>query len=210
MSQELGTAGLELRCLSTARDAIAWLDQHTADLLLLEQTLPDMSGVALCRRLRSNPRYVRLPIVFYSRQEEVRDRIAGLEAGADDYVPKSCNPREPVLRLRRLLRRDQEAGAPRNMVVLGNLKIDLLNHRVSVGGRTVPVSLTEFRILTALGDRQGRVVSREALLAEVWPGRDPIDARSVDSHIRRLRAKLGPGRRHLQTVRSFGYRLGSV
>lgn len=206
VTQELGTAGLDIRSLPTGRDAIAWLDQHTADLLLLEQTLPDMTGIALCRRLRSNPRYVRLPIVFYSRKGDVQDRIAGLEAGADDYVPKSRNPRELILRLRRLLRRDPVVTR-QEVFRLGRLEVDLLNHAVRVSDRPCPVTLTEFRILTTLADRHGRVISREELLNEVWPGRDNIDLRSVDSHIRRLRSKLGSGRRHLQTVRAFGYRL---
>lgn len=207
VTQELGALGLELCRLASAREVMDWLGRHTADLILLEQTLPDMPGAALCRRLRSQPQYARLPMVFYSRAEAVADRIAGLEAGADDYVLKSCHPRELVLRLQRLFSRDEPERAPPEFFRFGSLEVDPRTHVVRVAGRSREVTVTEFRLLASLARGRGRVLSREALLGEIRPGRNDLDPRSVDSHVRRLRAKLGAGRRHLRAVRGFGYRL---
>lgn len=207
VTQELVAIGLKPCWLATAGEVLNRLDQDGAALLILEQVLPDMPGTELCQRVRSEPQHARLPVVFYSRLEAVADRIAGLEAGADDYVPKSCNPRELVLRLRRLFPRGEPDRTPQEVFRFGSLEIDLRTHGVRFGGRVRPVTLTEFRLLAALAVGRGRVLSREALLGEIRPGRDDLDPRSVDSHVRRLRAKLGAGRRHIRAVRGFGYRL---
>ena len=136
------------------------------------------------------------------------ERVLALELGADDFMAKPFSPRELALRVRRSLARTPSAGANGDLLVFGELVIDVPGHRVLVKGRGIDVTATEFKLLTVLARRRGRVQTREHLLLEAWsPGdQDSIDARTVDTHIRRLREKLGPAASHVETVRGVGYR----
>ena len=134
------------------------------------------------------------------------DRIVGLEFGADDYVTKPFSPREMLLRIKAILRRGQNNGAEESMT-RGAITIDSARHRVLVGGKPVVLTAVEFKLLSMLMQRPGRVQTRDRLLSEVWGYESAIDTRTVDTHVRRLREKLGKSASAIETVRGFGYRL---
>jgi two-component system phosphate regulon response regulator PhoB len=134
------------------------------------------------------------------------DRVLGLELGADDYVTKPFSPRELVLRVKSLLRRLQSADEKKEQLRFGDLFVDIPGHHVSVKGRRIDLTATEFKLVTVLAQRRGRVQSRDQLLRDVWEYDTMIDTRTVDTHMRRVREKLGTAARHLETVRGVGYR----
>lgn len=181
--------------------------QESPDLIVLDLMLPEVDGLEVCKILRRDPATAGIPIVMLTAKAEELDRVLGLELGADDYLTKPFSPRELVLRIKNLLRRrsGEEGGDPERMQ-FGELLIDVPRHLVAVGGRAVELTATEFRLLTILAQRRGRVQSRDQLLQDVWNYDSLIDTRTVDTHIRRLREKLGKAARFLDTVRSVGYR----
>jgi two-component system phosphate regulon response regulator PhoB len=170
--------------------------------------LPDISGLEVCRRLRRNAQTIRLPVIMLTARNDEVDRVVGFEVGADDYVPKPFSPRELVLRVDAILRRTvapQEVGGPQ-VIALGDLVIDVPAHRVAVQGQEIPLTALEFRLLLDLASRAGRVQSRDALLERVWGYSPNVETRTVDTHVKRLREKLGPGAEQIETVRGVGYR----
>lgn len=181
--------------------------QESPDLIVLDLMLPEVDGLEVCKILRRDPATAGIPIVMLTAKAEELDRVLGLELGADDYLTKPFSPRELVLRIKNLLRRrsGEEGGDPERMQ-FGELLIDVPRHLVAVGGRAVELTATEFRLLTILAQRRGRVQSRDQLLQDVWNYDSLIDTRTVDTHIRRLREKLGKAARFLDTVRGVGYR----
>jgi two-component system phosphate regulon response regulator PhoB len=134
------------------------------------------------------------------------DRVLGLELGADDYVTKPFSPRELVLRIKKLLARVKAAEDPIAQMRFGELEIDVPRHRVTIGGSAVDLTATEFKLLEILARRRGRVQTRDRLLQDVWGYDNPIDSRTVDTHMRRLREKVGPAASYLETIRGVGYR----
>ena len=134
------------------------------------------------------------------------DRVLGLELGADDYVVKPFSPRELVLRVKKLLERGKPADAAKEKMIFGDLEIDLPRHAVSWKGKAIDLTATEFKLLVTLAQRRGRVQSRDTLLRDVWGYESMIDTRTVDTHMRRLREKLGAAAKHLDTLRGVGYR----
>lgn len=175
-------------------------------LIVLDLMLPKMSGLEVCRVLKTEAATRAIPIVMLTAKADEVDRIVGLEFGADDYVTKPFSPRELVLRIGAILRRLEPAREQKQLAA-GDLLVDEEHHEVRVGGKAVDVTALEFKLLSTLLQRRGRVQSRERLLNDVWGYETAIDTRTVDTHVRRLREKLGKRGDLIETVRGFGYRI---
>jgi two-component system, OmpR family, phosphate regulon response regulator PhoB len=177
------------------------------DLILLDLMLPGIDGLEITRLLKRDPATAHLPIVMLTARGEEMDRIVGLELGADDYISKPFSPREVVLRVKAVLRRLQHEEAASDLLQVGGIELDVSGHQLRVRGREVPLTATEFRLLRLLMERGGRVQTRGQLLSDVWGYAEDIDSRTVDTHIRRVRRKLGPEADRIETVIGVGYRL---
>ncbi len=175
-------------------------------LIILDLMLPKVDGLEVCKTLRREPATAEVPIIMLTAKTAEIDRILGLELGADDYVTKPFSPRELVLRVNRLLRSRVRTAEPEDEINFGELRIEVGRHQVTVKGKRVELTATEFALLTVLAQRRGRVQSRDKLLQDVWQYSPDVDTRTVDTHMRRLREKLGPAARYLETVRGVGYR----
>ena len=202
----LKQAGFEVITATDGAEALRQGRSHLPDLVVLDLMLPEIDGLEVCKLLRHDPTTAAIPIVMVTAKAAEVDRILGLELGADDYVTKPFSPRELVLRIKKILERGRPAAAKKEKFVFGELVIDLPRHLVSVRGKRIELTSTEFRLLTLLAERAGRVQSRDQLLQDVWHYDNIIDTRTVDTHMRRLREKLGPAAKHLDTVRGVGYR----
>lgn len=191
----------------SAEDAEAVIRATLPDLLILDWMLPGKSGVALAKKLRGDERTRELPIIMLTARVHEEDKVLGLEAGADDYITKPFSPKELVARVRAVLRRRQPHLAG-DVVEIGALSLNPATHRVIAGGQPVELGPTEFRLLLFFMSHPERVYSRAQLLDEVWGDHVFIEERTVDVHIRRLRATLEPTGEHerVETVRGAGYR----
>ena len=192
---------------STAADGASGLQKardDRPDFIILDLMLPKMSGLEVCRILKSDTATAQMPILMLTAKAEEIDRIVGLEFGADDYVTKPFSPREVVLRIRSIFRRGEKAD---ESLKAGPISIDPARHQVRVNGKQVNLTSLEFKLLRTLMQRRGRVQDRDRLLNEVWGYESVIDTRTVDTHVRRLRDKLGKAGDAIETVRGFGYRL---
>lgn len=187
------------RALAVARD-------ERPALIVLDLMLPGVDGLEVCKILRRDAATTHIPILMLTARAAEFDRVLGLELGADDYVTKPFSPRELVLRIKKLLGRAKAADEPATQFRLGEIEIDVPRHSVRVGGAAVELTATEFKLLEILARRRGRVQTRERLLQDVWGYDNPIDSRTVDTHMRRLREKLGDTARYLETIRGVGYR----
>ena len=203
----LRQAGFETVLASTGEAALRELRARVPDLVLLDLMLPDLSGTELCRQIKTDPRTKNVPVVMLTAKGEEVDKVVGFELGADDYVTKPFSVRELVLRVKAVLRRAAAPPAERPPEALGPIKVDVEAHRAYVDGAEVTLTPLEFRLLTTLMARAGRVQSREQLLSDVWEMSSELETRTVDTHVKRLREKLGTARDLLETVRGVGYRL---
>lgn len=201
--------GFEVVGFLRGKEGLEALRRNPPDLVLLDIMLPDMDGLELCKRLRSDDRLKNLPVIFLTAKGEEIDRVLGLEIGADDYVVKPFSPRELVARAKAVLRRQERPAERREVIEAPGLRLDLRTQEVAVRGRPVVLSALEFKLLHFLASNPRQVFGREKLLDEVW-GRDRfVTPRTVDVHIRRVREKIEeqPDKpRYLQTVRGSGYR----
>jgi DNA-binding response OmpR family regulator len=168
--------------------------------------LPKMPGLEVCKILKSDPGTRQVPIMMLTAKAEEIDRIVGLEFGADDYVTKPFSPREVVLRIRAIMRRG-EAKQDDERLTAGPITVDPARYEVSVNGKRINLTSLEFKLLRTLMQRRGRVQARDRLLNDVWGYESVIDTRTVDTHVRRLRKKLGKAANVIESVRGFGYRL---
>jgi two-component system phosphate regulon response regulator PhoB len=175
-------------------------------LVVLDLMLPGMEGEEVCRLLKQDEATRSIPVLMLTAKGQEVDRIVGLELGADDYVVKPFSPREIVLRVRAILRRARPEAGSEGVMQIGPLTVDTAGHRVSVGGVSLDLTATEFKLLTTLLSRRGRVQSRDDLLHAVWGYDYAGYGRTVDTHIRRLREKLGEAADMIETVRGVGYR----
>lgn len=192
-----------------AEDGAAGLRMARDDapaLIILDLMLPKMPGLEICKVLKTDPLTKPIPIIMLTAKAEEVDRIIGLEFGADDYVTKPFSPREIVLRVKAILRRGKEEPGEEPLAA-GEITLDPLRHQVTVKGKPVRLTSVEFKLLEMLMRRRGRVQPRDRLLNEVWGYESVIDTRTVDTHVRRLRKKLGKAADGIETVRGFGYRL---
>lgn len=202
----LRQAGYEVAGAEDGAEALETARATLPDLIVLDVMLPEMSGIEVCKVLRRDPATAGIPIIMLTAKASEIDRVLGLELGADDYVTKPFSPRELVLRVKNVLQRHQQEVSRPEHFALGDLVIDLPRHEVLWKGKAIELTATEFRLLTVLAERAGRVQSRDQLLQDVWHYESVIDTRTVDTHMRRLREKLGPAAKHLDTVRGVGYR----
>jgi two-component system phosphate regulon response regulator PhoB len=205
LSRSLLKAGFKVL---TAGDGASGLEKARGDkpnLLILDLNLPKMPGLEVCKILKADRVTRAIPILMLTARAEEIDRVVGLEFGADDYVTKPFSPREIILRIKAILRRGAAEQAEEPMTA-GPITIDPAKHKVTVGKKDLDLTSIEFRLLRMLIQRRGRVQQRDRLLNEVWGYESVIDTRTVDTHIRRLREKLGKGGDHIETVRGFGYR----
>ena len=176
-------------------------------LIVLDLMLPGMSGLEVCKALKSEPATKNIPILMLTAKAEEVDRILGFELGADDYMTKPFSPRELVLRVQSVLRRATPQPEKAEVLKLGDIVVDRTRHGVTVRGKDLELTATEFKLLSTLMERRGRVQSRDVLLNDVWGYESVIDTRTVDTHVRRLREKLGKAADCLETIRGFGYRM---
>ncbi len=202
----LSQAGFQVETATTGREALERLEASPPDLIVLDLMLPDVSGNDICRQVRSDPALAEIPIVMLTAKSEELDRVVGFELGADDYVPKPFSPRELTLRVRAVLRRRAAATEPGRSIERGVLRIDPERHRCFVAGEETELTAKEFRLLATLMARPGRVMTRERLLDEVWGSEITVTSRTIDTHLKRLREKLGPAGDLIETVRGVGYR----
>ena len=176
------------------------------DFIILDLMLPKIPGLEVCKILKSEAATRHIPILMLTARAEEIDRVVGLECGADDYVTKPFSPREIVLRIKAILRRGDTEEAD-DRLSAGPITIDPARHEVLVNGKRVELTSLEFKLLRTLMQRRGRVQERDRLLNEVWGYESVIDTRTVDTHVRRLREKLGRAGEVVETVRGFGYRV---
>jgi DNA-binding response OmpR family regulator len=201
----LHRAGFDVLTALTGPTGLARATESRPDAVVLDIMLPQMTGIEVCRALRKNNQTSDIPILILSAKAEASERIAGLELGVDDYITKPFSPRELVLRIQNLLRRLRGAHAS-SVVAVDEFCIDKGNFEITVSGRRLDLTTTEFKLLAVMVERRGRTLSRETLLQDVWGYENVIDTRTVDTHVRRLREKLGPAANRIGTVRGEGYR----
>ena len=183
------------------------LESASFSLLLLDLMLPDGSGLDLCRELKQDKSLSSMPVIILTAKDDEVDKVVGFELGADDYVTKPFSVRELILRVKAVLKRGERKSD--NMEVqrqFGELKIDVDSHEVFVNDEQVSLTALEFKLLRQLVDRRGRVQSRDQLLSDVWGYSSDVTTRTVDTHIKRLREKLGGMGKYVQTIRGVGYK----
>lgn len=202
----LRAAGYDVLTAAQGDDALAKARREVPDLIILDLMLPEVDGLEVCKILRRDAATSGILIIMLTAKAAEIDRVVGLELGADDYLTKPFSPRELMLRVKNLLSRQQGHATKKERIQLRGLVIDVPRHLVTVDGKVVDLTATEFKLLTLLAQRRGRVQSREQLLHDVWDYERAIDTRTVDTHVRRLREKLGSAASFLDTVRGVGYR----
>lgn len=205
--------GFEVEVFPRGDTALAAIRRRAPDLVLLDLMLPGLDGLELCRLLKREAKTATIPLIMLTARGEETDRIVGLELGADDYVPKPFSPREVVLRIRAVLRRrsgegpEAETTAP--VLEAGAVRLHPDAFRLEVAGTDVVMTATEFKLLHFLMSRANRVQTRDTLLTEVWGYSEGVDSRTIDTHVRRLRRKLGPEAARIETIVGVGYRFRS-
>jgi DNA-binding response OmpR family regulator len=204
-THNLAQAGFQTETAADGAEALRKARSATPDLILLDLMLPEMDGLEVCKLLRRDPKTSSIPIIMLTARASEIDRILGLELGATDYVSKPFSPRELVLRVKKRLEQNTSHQA-KTAFIFGPLQVDVSRHLVTVKGKRIDLTATEFKLLTLLIQRMGHVQSRDQLLRDVWEYETHIDTRTVDTHMRRLREKLGPVAKFLDTVRGVGYR----
>jgi two-component system phosphate regulon response regulator PhoB len=202
----LKQAGYAVTTAADGAEALQKARTQKPDLIVLDVMLPEMDGFEICKTLRLDAATAKVPIIMLTAKAAEIDRVLGLELGADDYLTKPYSPRELLLRIKKILSRFQSEEKPREQLRYGDLLIDLPRHVASWKNKPLDLTATEFKLLTTLAQRAGRVQSRDQLLRDVWEYDSLIDTRTVDTHMRRLREKIGPASQHLDTVRGVGYR----
>jgi len=204
----LSHSGYEVQSAGTGREALELVQKQPPDLVVLDVMLPDVDGLEVCRTLRQQPSSRRIPILMLTARGEEIDRVVGFELGADDYVAKPFSPRELVLRVKSILRR---SGADRTDVMhVGRVQVLPDRRQCFVGSTVVTLTAKEFDLLFELLKARGNVLTREVLMDRVWGYHGDATSRTLDTHVRRLREKLGEEGGHVETVRGVGYRISEV
>lgn len=208
LEYNLGREGFIVSTVASLHDAEHKLQNNNDfSLLLLDLMLPDGSGLDLCKKIKGNPETESIPIIILTAKEDEVDKVVGFELGADDYVTKPFSVRELILRIKAVLKRGQKKEDILEVErQFGDLSIDVESHEVKVNYDQIDLTALEFRLLRQLVDRRGRVQSRDQLLSDVWGYSSEVTTRTVDTHIKRLREKLGPMGKYVQTIRGVGYK----
>jgi two-component system phosphate regulon response regulator PhoB len=208
VSYHLKAKGYQVETVNNPNVSIGTARSFLPDLVILDIMMPDLNGIQICRILRADPRLRNIPIVFLTAKGEETDRIAGFESGCDDYICKPFNTKELILRVQSILRRVVKGASEEiKRLQVGQIILDIECHVATVLGRPIELTATEFKLLRLLMERRGRVHTREHLLINVWNYETEIETRTVDTHIRRLREKLGPEADWIETIRGVGYRM---
>jgi two-component system phosphate regulon response regulator PhoB len=208
VAYHLAKAGYRVSTAGSGSDALAAARQERPALVVLDLMLPGLSGYEVLEQLRADEGTRDVAVLMLTARRDEPDRIRGLSLGADDYLTKPFSPQELVLRVGAILRRVNAPASPSaDVVAAGPLEIHRGEHRVTVEGRDVELTPTEYKLLVLLAERRGRVQGRAQLLETVWDAAPDIQTRTVDMHVQRLRAKLGAAGELIETVRGFGYRL---
>lgn len=199
--------GHEVETLNDPNQSIGVARSFLPDLVILDVMMPDLSGIQICRMLRADAKLKSVPVIFLTAKAEEADRIQGFEVGADDYVCKPFSPKELSMRVQSILRRSGEPVVPQTRHIQhGAIEMDVERHQVSIEGQPIELTATEFKLLKLLMERKGRVQTREHLLLNVWNYETEIETRTVDTHVRRLREKMGNEADWIETIRGVGYR----
>ena len=208
LEYNLGREGFNASSVGSLDEANERLKSKKFDLILLDLMLPDGSGLDLCKKIKSNSETEATPVVILTAKDDEVDRVVGFELGADDYVTKPFSVRELILRVKAILKRSDTKTKEVVEVErqFGDLKIDVDSHEVHVDSKLIELTALEFRLLKELVDKRGRVQSRDQLLSEVWGYNAEVTTRTVDTHIKRLREKLGSMGKYVQTIRGVGYK----
>ena len=212
LEYNLRQAGHDVTGVERGSAGLALARERPPDLVLLDLMLPDMPGLDVCRTMKAEPRLRQVAVIMLTAKGSEIDRIVGLELGADDYVTKPFSVREVLLRVQAVLRRSPAGGESESAepVVFGRLRIDHTVHRAWVDEREVALTALEMRLLWTLYQRRGRVQSRGTLLDDVWEASPENNTRTVDTHVKRLREKLGEAGDYIETVRGVGYRFADA
>jgi len=203
----LKASGYEVLTAEDGEEALAKARKFSPDMILLDVMLPEIDGLEVCKILRRDPATASLPIIMLTAKASEIDRVLGLEFGADDYVTKPFSPRELMLRVRNLLKRKESAKEEVERFQVRDIELDVSKYEVKIMGQPIDLTPTGFKLLQILMERKGRVQSRDRLLQDVWGYDQLIDNRPVDTHVRRLREKMGEAADYVTTVRGVGYRL---
>ena len=205
IAYNLEKEGFETALASDGEDALPLARSERPDLVVLDVMLPGMDGLEICRAIRRDPELAHLPVIMLTARAQETDKIVGLELGADDYITKPFSPKELVARIRAILRRVAKPR-PASAIRAGVLEVDPLKHRASLEGEPLALTSTEFGILHYLASRPGEAVTRQTIIMDVLGYSADVYDRTVDTHIKTLRKKLGPARGYIETVRGKGYR----
>ena len=211
ISYNLLTEGFEPISAYNLLEADDWIQSNSPDLILLDLMLPDGSGLDFCKRIKSKDKFNNIPIIILTAKDDEVDKVVGFELGADDYVTKPFSVRELILRIKAILKRKTISSHSENVdsnesKEFGKLKIDADSHEVFIDHNEIILTALEFKLLKHLVDRRGRVQTRDQLLSDVWGYSAQITTRTVDTHVKRLREKLGIMGKHVETIRGVGYR----
>ena len=208
ISQNLRTAGFQVSNAIDGASALSKARSERPALVVLDVMMPGLTGFEVCKQLKGDPSTEGISVLLLTAKTEEIDRILGFELGADDYLTKPFSPRELVLRVQSILRRKLGPTTTTSVLKVGEILMDIECHQTSVKGRAIDLTVIEFKLLRTLMERVGRVQTRDHLLMQIWGYDRPVESRTVDTHMRRLREKLGKSGDQIQTVRGFGYRIG--
>lgn len=208
VAYHLKAKGFAVETVNDPTQSIGIARSMLPDLVILDVMMPEINGIQICRMLRADPKLKQVPVIFLTAKVEENDRVQGLETGADDYICKPFSTKELVLRVQNILRRTSEkAPDAQPKLIAGGIELDAERHEVKINGEVVELTATEFKLLHLLMERRGRVQTREHLLINVWNYETEIETRTVDTHVRRLREKLGDEAEWIETIRGVGYRM---
>lgn len=205
LSLHLQKAGYDVKTFTDGKSFFQFLNNHIPQLIILDIMLPDTDGFEICKNLKSDKKFSGIPIIMLTAKAEETDKVVGLELGADDYITKPFSPKEFVARVRAVLRRREKRPEP--AIEIGNIKIDLEKYEVTVKGKKVELTPTEFNLLKILSENEGKVFTRDELLDNLWGAEKTVIDRTIDVHIKHLREKLGLAGHLIKNVRGIGYKI---
>lgn len=202
--------GFKVSTAPDGEEALSNIKKILPDVLILDLMLPGVSGLDVCKSIRADDDIRDMSIIMLTAKGEEIDRVIGFELGADDYVTKPFSVRELILRVKVLLKKQRESLVENKLVTFGPIRIDLDAHELKINDKEIVLTALEFKLLQHLVKRKGRVQTREQLLGDVWGYSAEVTTRTVDTHIKRLREKLGNTSEYIQTIRGVGYRFSNV